>query len=240
MLGEDPDDTVAANALAVGLSAHAAQERRRRVELLRAEADDDGSTKPDYGRGFSERDADKPGAWGTPCGLTDDATFSQWDCADGLECIAYDTPNEAPHIGVCAPKEPQVGDPCEVGRMRSRDNPPDDRIVDVKSRPCPDGAVCNRNKVGFPGGMCTTGCDDPGEHGRCGAIAVLKTINRCLARNTPFDKCLSRHVNPAGLRACDADKACRHDYICAQNADAQGVCIPPYFLFQMRVDGHPN
>ena len=45
-----------------------------------------------------------------------------------------------------------------------------------------------------------------------------------------------------------AAQACRDDYVCAQVAqpsgplfasDSGGACMPPYFLFQMRVDGHP-
>lgn len=30
----------------------------------------------------------------------------------------------------------------------------------------------------------------------------------------------------------------RDDYICARTPDGNGACIPPYFLFQLRVDGH--
>jgi hypothetical protein len=237
LLGEDDADTAHANALAVSLSAHGLEEVRRRGELIEKEAS---SGDADYSRTFSERDADRPGQYGTPCGLTDEETFSKWGCADGLECQPYDTSKAAPHIGICLPTSPQVGDPCRIGKIRSRANPVDDRIHGVESKPCPSGAVCNVDRVGFPGGMCTTGCESPGENGRCGAIAVLDTFNACLARNTAFDTCLTNFVNPAGLRACDRDNPCRHDYICARNADAEGVCLPPYFLFQMRVDGHPN
>jgi hypothetical protein len=52
------------------------------------------------------------------------------------------------------------------------------------------------------------------------------------------------------LKGCDANEPCRDDYICARTAAghsaskdarerAHGACIPPYFLFQLRVDGHP-
>jgi hypothetical protein len=237
LLGEDDPDTVHANALAVSLSAHALEEVRRRTTLTEQETSSDGA---DFSRSFSERDAERPGQYGTPCGLDDEPTFSQWNCADGLECRPYDMAPDAPKIGICLPTSPQVGDPCRIGKIRSRTNPVDDRIHGVKARPCPSGASCNVDRVGFPGGMCTTSCESPGENGRCGAIAVLDTFNACLARKTAFDECLTNFVNPAGLRSCDGDTPCRHDYICAQNSTAQGVCLPPYFLFQMRVDGHPN
>src|SRR5690606_2167971 len=73
---------------------------------------------------------------------------------------------------------------------------------------------------------------------RCGAIAVLDPFNACLARNEPFSHCLTTHVRPAGLRRCSASSPCRDDYLCA-GEEGGGVCVPPYFLFQMRVDGHP-
>ena len=43
----------------------------------------------------------------------------------------------------------------------------------------------------------------------------------------------------AGLRACDAATPCRDDYLCVRLDAGRGACIPPYFVFQMRVDGHP-
>ncbi|MFB6351334.1 MAG: hypothetical protein ABEN55_20600, partial [Bradymonadaceae bacterium] len=210
--------------------------RRRRLVESVAEGGE-----ADYGRPFAQRPGEGGSAgYGTPCGLTDDATFAGWGCADGLACRPYNQSDDAPHVGICLPPEPQVGGPCEIGTMRSREDPVDDRIVSADGGNCPDGAVCNESAVGFPAGMCTTDCEDPGANGRCGSIAVLKTFNQCLAKNRPFDTCLKEFVRPAGLRACDRETPCRHDYVCAKNKQGEGVCIPPYFLFQMRVDGHPD
>jgi hypothetical protein len=46
-------------------------------------------------------------------------------------------------------------------------------------------------------------------------------------------------MNPSLVRACDADHPCRDDYACARvSAEAtRGACVPPYFVFQARVDG---
>ncbi len=43
----------------------------------------------------------------------------------------------------------------------------------------------------------------------------------------------------AGLRACDDQNPCRDDYVCARAAHG-GACLPPYFVFQLRVDGHSS
>jgi hypothetical protein len=87
--------------------------------------------------------------------------------------------------------------------------------------------------------MCTASCRDLPAGAACGVIALLTPFNNCLARNTPFPRCLAEHVEPAGLRACSEDAPCRDDYICARTPSGNGACIPPYFLFQLRVDGHP-
>eukprot|EP01035_Chromulina_nebulosa_P014772 gene14772-biopygen12585 len=75
----------------------------------------------------------------------------------------------------------------------------------------------------------------------CGGIAILSDFNSCLAAKKPFGECLARHTRPGNLRSCSAQQPCRDDYICAQaegQPEGRGACIPPYFLFQMRVDGH--
>jgi hypothetical protein len=236
LLGEDGPGTASGNAIAAPFSPHARDELERRRELLAAEIAGEVAS---YTRPFSERDRHGAGGYGSPCGLTTDPTFAVWDCAEGLVCRPYDASPEAPHVGGCLPAKPQVGDPCEVGTLRSRADPRADRASRPEAWSCPEGAVCNANRVGFPGGMCTASCADPGEQGRCGAIAVLEPFNACIARGAPFDACLRDHVRPAGLRACDAERPCRHDYLCADAGGGEGVCIPPYFLFQMRVDGHP-
>ena len=70
---------------------------------------------------------------------------------------------------------------------------------------------------------------------------MLDDFNACLAARRPFAECLG-HTRPGLLRSCSVTQACRDDYICAQSegaAPGHGACMPPYFLFQMRVDGHP-
>lgn len=236
LLGEDAADSDAANALALPGSPHLFAEVRRRARLVAALADG----KPgDFRRPLSDRADDDPGDAGAHCGRGDPG-FARWTCAAGLSCDAYDAPKDDDAVGVCLPPKPRLGDACEVGPVVANRDPHRDRVVAPRARPCPDAAVCNQNSVGFPGGMCTAGCD-AGDGGTvCGKIAILRGFNDCLARREPFARCLADNATPAALRACDASTPCRDDYLCARAASpGKGACIPPYFLFQMRVDGHP-
>ena len=85
---------------------------------------------------------------------------------------------------------------------------------------------------------CACACASGGPESTCGAIAILTPFNRCLAKGHPFPKCITENVRPAALRKCSTDAPCRDDYICARTPSGEGACIPPYFLFQLRVDGH--
>ncbi|MBL9111705.1 MAG: hypothetical protein JNM74_20645, partial [Myxococcales bacterium] len=46
------------------------------------------------------------------------------------------------------------------------------------------------------------------------------------------------------LQTCDVANQCRDDYVCARvpgpNGTTVGGCVPPYFIFQLRVDGPPS
>lgn len=141
-----------------------------------------------------------------------------------------------------APEKATVGARCEPTRITQSANPWLDRAQKLPRVACEGAAsVCETTSVGFPGGMCSGPCDPNDKNGTCGGIAILSDFNSCLAAKKPFGECLARHTRPGNLRSCSAEQACRDDYICAQ-ADGQpeghGACIPPYFLFQMRVDGH--
>ncbi|SFQ41146.1 hypothetical protein SAMN05216567_115133 [Variovorax sp. OK605] len=165
---------------------------------------------------------------------------------------ALSTPRPDPFRPLAEPGEPDepdaapgkatVGARCEPTRITQSANPWLDRAQKQPRIACEGAAsVCETTSVGFPGGMCSGPCDPADKNGTCGGIAILSDFNSCLAAKKPFGECLARHSRPGNLRSCSAGQACRDDYICAQ-ADGQpeghGACIPPYFLFQMRVDGH--
>jgi hypothetical protein len=233
-LGDDAGDAPPGTALVTGTSPHLQGDVLRRERLVEALAV---GHPPDYARPFAERSDDEGGAYGQACGLGDGG-FAAWTCQPGLRCVALDAEAGGTNaVGACLPSTPGVGDPCQLGPVRPHADPHRDRVVDVQERACPPDMVCNVSAVGFPGGMCTGSCATPGPDGRCGPMALLAPFNACLARGEPFVRCLG-HVRPAGLRACDADQPCRNDYVCMRTEGDGGVCMPPYFLMQLRVDGH--
>jgi hypothetical protein len=139
-------------------------------------------------------------------------------------------------------EKPTVGARCEPTRITASANPWLDRAEKLPRIAC-EGmlSVCEKTAVGFPGGMCSGPCDPGDKNSTCGGIAILSDFNSCLAAKKPFGECLAKHTRPGNLRSCSAQQPCRDDYICAQAEDqpeGRGACIPPYFLFQMRVDGH--
>lgn len=235
LLGDDGEDVAPGNALAVSSSPVLIEEEERRLAILEQVR---AGRSPEFHRPPAERDPRRPGVWGARCGLGDPG-FEAWTCAAGYRCEPFDNALDDQTVGLCMPAEGgEIGDACELGALRAHDDPHRDRISARRERPCAIG-VCNSNQVGFPGGMCTTSCAELPEGGTCGLIAELRPFNDCLGRKTPFPRCLAEHVFEAGMRACDRERACREDYICARTPSGEGACIPPYFLFQMRVDGHP-
>jgi hypothetical protein len=137
---------------------------------------------------------------------------------------------------------PSVGDPCEHGPVVATANAKRDRVRLAAPVACGSGRVCEANSVGFPSGMCAGSCDALPAGARCGGIPLLAEFNGCLARGVSFDRCIGDNTRPGALRACGFHTSCRDDYVCARaagGADGGGACMPPYFLFQLRVDGHP-
>jgi hypothetical protein len=51
---------------------------------------------------------------------------------------------------------------------------------------------------------------------------------------------MKRHYSIVRLPTCSAERPCRDDYECARVPGAEpgtGACVPPYFVFQLRLDG---
>jgi hypothetical protein len=190
-------------------------------------------------RSLSEHADRGEGGWGSHCGLGD-ASFAAWTCEAGLRCAGVHGEEGAKDVGECfSAGLDHAGEPCERGVFKPQADSHVDGLGGAKPNECAAG-VCEAGAVGFPDGMCAVGCGSGEAQTACGSIAILQGFNDCLARNEPFPKCLAENVRPAGLRTCGPANPCRDDYLCARGGDGQGTCIPPYFLFQMRVDGHPK
>jgi len=229
LLGVEPaGDRV--DALEVPMSAHLHADLERRRAYVAAVAS---GAVPDERRPPAERGLHDDGE-GARCGLGDPG-FARWTCAAGLAC-ARESDAE---IGVCMqPAGPAVGDACESGVIAPSADGRADRMTLGAPASCQGGRVCEANSVGFPDGMCAGGCEALPKGAACGGIPLLAEFNGCIAAGTPFERCIADNTRPAALRGCSFHVPCRDDYVCAR-APTGGVCMPPYFLFQLRVDGHP-
>jgi hypothetical protein len=235
-LGIDSTGTEAVNAIAVGMSPHFLLDQPRRLAYLTALSTD---APPVAARPLSVRADHGEGGFGSHCGLGD-PSFASWTCAGGFRCEPTTIDDTVSRTGVCLPETPIAGSACQRARAVQNRDPHRDRLIAQKDIGCGGSEVCESASVGFPAGMCSGNCADlrPGE--TCGAVAILQGFNTCLAAHKPFTGCLRDNVRPAALKTCNEGEPCRDDFVCARTADGQGACIPPYFLFQLRVDGHPQ
>ncbi|WP_244494943.1 hypothetical protein [Bosea sp. Root483D1] len=118
---------------------------------------------------------------------------------------------------------------------------------------------CRPAKIGVPAGMAYRQCT-PADRSFSGfangkvpdeicGLAGGKAFDDCVATNR-FDDCLSKAVTRGNRGTCSATSFCREDYLCQAIPDDvpgatttvkdYGFCSPTYFLFQMRIDGHPD
>ncbi|MBW2461888.1 MAG: hypothetical protein JRH11_09585 [Deltaproteobacteria bacterium] len=245
ILGEDRPGTSPHNAIEVGISPHLLRELPFRADVLRAIAEE----RPLPARPFADRGA-STGRVGDACGLGD-PTFEAWTCAEDNVC----KDRHGDDVGACAPADgPHAGDGTEAGLMTRDRRGLRDRIRGVRTEAClpiddgPARAAPSAN--GFPNGICAAPCETFGTvvgDRICGPVpngqgTRFDGFTRCLSEHRQnFDTCLGDDAHPTWLRRCDLDDPCRDDYLCVAVPDApegQGACMPPYFLFQVRVDGH--
>lgn len=236
-LGRDRIGTIAVNSIAVSASGHFFSEQGSRAEILNTFLS--GKAESEV-RDFSVRSRNEKGTAGAHCGLGDPA-FASWTCASGFSCVRTIVDDRVSRTGICQPRASVAGSACRVAKITHASDPLKDKMAKVASIECRSGQFCEEVAPGFPSGMCSGGCRGlkPGEI--CGKIAILQPFNDCLGRGAkPFDSCLSENVRPGALQECGEARLCRDDYICASVDGGKGACIPPYFLFQLRLDGHPK
>ncbi len=245
LMGQDPLNKYPGNSVRVAASAHALADLPRRRAVIEAFATGE---RPHFERGWAERADEAPGfpagVYGAHCSLGRDPSFSEWSCGAGLECRNVLTATFDEEIGQCFPaREAGIGDPCESGQVRENADPRLDVLIAGRETGCGRhlGLRCVAEKGGFPGGMCALeDCQDIPAGGVCGSLPTAKPgFNSCLGAGKNFVECIRAFAAPRGLRGCDAKNPCRDDYICAEAQNGKGACVPPYFLFQFRVDGHP-
>jgi hypothetical protein len=148
----------------------------------------------------------------------------------------------------------KFGDPFQFGTFRSTrlDDSYSEDFIETADMSAgtrgPNPKAGARQGGGFFGGMVkpqgrTDRCVDVPSEATC-AREAGNDFNRCVATSGGnFKQCLANNTKWAALRKCDRTKPCRDDYVCLATLDTPatkvGACLPPYFLFQFRVDGHP-
>lgn len=192
-----------------------------------------------------------------------------WSCATRLACTAIATQDgeAGGAFGQCLPPAEKVfsGLPCLEGAVVPGAKPWLDRFVpgaqlsSFDRRASPSGYTCRPPVGGAPGGLAYRQCNaaDKAFTGFAGgrlpdevcALAGGKAFDRCVASNN-FADCLAASVLRGNRMTCGGDRFCREDFLCqAFPPDLPGVdrlpartgfCSPTYFLFQLRLDGHPD
>ena len=234
----DPDKTF--NALAVGVSPHLHEELGWRARMLASVADGTAFEEP---RPFPEHPT-AGGFYGSHCGMGDPG-FADWTCAAGFEC--RDSHHD--EVGFCAPAARTAGDACENARVVARPGASGDQMVAAPPEVCqgqtPGMIPCIPNAYGFPLGFCTEPCAQLGARWGSSVCALLLASGYeqiCFPLDEPIEDCIRNRalVTAITTRACSADEPCRDDYGCLRypgSAPGTGACVPPYFLFDFRVDG---
>lgn len=230
-VGFDAEDSPRTAALVSGLSSHLAAELERRRTYVAALAD---GRAPDEFRPIPERQGVGRGE-GAPCGLGDPG-FRDWTCDAGLSCLRF----EDTELGVCS-APPRIGSACEYGTLTSAAKPARDRVK-LEKHGCGSGQKCWNNLSGIPLGACVASCSELDASGVCGDALDVDGYQECLRGKRPVEDCQAEFVYRVGLRACDVNTPCRQDFVCARSGNpdkGKGVCIPPYFVFPLRLDGYP-
>lgn len=198
------------------------------------------------------------------------AIGTPWQCAAGLACQALTTADgRAADLGQCVVADPRrlfSGHACLTGAITTGAKPWLDRMrlgaaFTATAKAMSETAyTCRPPEIGVPGGIAYRRCTAP-ERALSGlapnrplpaeicALVGGKAFDTCVASDN-FADCLSESIVRGNRPACGPGRFCREDYMCQEmpanlpgmeRAPAgTGFCTPTYFLFQMRLDGHPD
>lgn len=193
-----------------------------------------------------------------------------WTCARGLTCQALATVTGArADLGQCvvaSPRDLFSGHACLTGAIETGAKPWLDRfrVTGRFAAPAPtmsDTAyTCRPPSIGVPAGIAYRRCT-PAERALTGlakdrplpaeicALVGGKAFDTCVASDN-FADCLADSIVRGNRPGCGPDRFCREDYMCQEMPatlpgmdrapPGTGFCTPTYFLFQMRLDGHPD
>ena len=251
VLGADRAGTHALNAVRVVGSPHFLADLERRATYVDALID---GRSPDVLRPLSFQPVAKAPVGTTCLPAATQSHFKQtWDCAEHSECKVLDHRRNGLDLGVCVRPDtlPVAGDACLAGTLADGRAPHKDRLLDRRFG-CA-GYACKSPDKGTPGGMCDAPCaegDQPRNAHEICAWRGGRAFDDC-AQSGDWANCLDASVQRGLRAACDEQTPCRGDYICqrlrapdAQSSsvptEVRGYCVPNYFLYQLRLDGHPD
>lgn len=246
------------NALRSFASPHYLADRDRRSKYLYTLA---GGGTPDVTRPFSFAPSEAAGArLGMQCIPDSEKRHfrTPFSCVAGTTCKTFATNAQIPvELGQCMPSSGGfAGLPCMKGETNDRTNPRED-TMSVAAQSCAGGNYfCLQPEEGTPAGMCSGQCSSVGAVSQggneiCAFGAIGDRFDACAASQN-VGSCIESSVRPAPRTACDDATPCREDYMCQRlepltgNApttttpSGKGFCNPTYFIFQMRLDGHPT
>jgi hypothetical protein len=250
LLGEDRT-AMTFDAMTLGISEHLRETLEWRHRFLVAAAR---GSAPDEPVPMAEHPG-VAGGYGAHCTMVEEGASSDlpdWPCAEGLACRR--NPVDGDRFGFCVESGAKhVGDPCQDVELVAARGPDGDAVNPHRPERCsvdePDGSIekrkCDANRRGFPGGMCTATCSAEGSRADdsvCARIPHFGFEHACFAPGVIVEQCLLDERNSVLelLRTCSRTQACRDDFVCARLPSLppdQGACVPPYFLFQTRIDG---
>lgn len=178
-------------------------------------------------------------------------------CDASTTCRVLARNDRAPvDLGQCMPRAGGfAGLPCLSGVVDNQSNARAERMTN-RALGCSGGNFCLAPEEGTPAGMCSGRCSRLGEltsggNEICAFGAIGSRFDACAASQN-VASCIESSVAPAPRTACDDANPCREDYMCQRlepltgNApikttpSGKGFCNPTYFIFQMRLDGHPT
>lgn len=241
-LGEDKRNTHPLNAILFAGSGHFRAELNRRSKYLNDLVQ---GKVVNEARPFSIAPTEALAQAGDFCGLSGSKGFSDWKCDKGLHCQAVDGAENESELGKCVPQKLVSGDPCISNQLIQNHHSLDKMVLPTKELSCAGGDAgysCQPPGGGFPTGMCTTSCENMKDSKReiCGPIAGPGFHDCLTGTKMTFFQCLKKTEKTASRGRCNDKISCRNDYICAKVTETEGACLPSYFLYQIRVDGHPS
>lgn len=269
LIGHDEPGSASFNVVKVPISPHLHAEDARRRAYLGALARGAGTRCVPAALNRSAGDWSDAGRH-APAPAAATAPFrGGWPCGPDFACAAIaDNPRLPIATGQCMPRQEKgvvSGMACLSGEIVPGKTPYLDRFRILRQinrhapAVSPTAYNCRPAKLGVPGGSAYRQCT-PAERAFAGFSSGGRPAEICaLVGGKAFDLCVAtdnfaRRMDASVVRgnrpSCGTGRFCREDFMCqalpatipgaASIGRDNGFCSPTNFVFQMRIDGHPD